>query len=74
MEKCDFVIGRAVKKTRFYEFGSAKFHEKVSVRTVCTVNPIRNSTRRNDGVQTPLGVSRQLLTGQKKQISDGVKY
>ena len=44
----------------FYRLGSAKFHEKVSVRTVCTVNPIRNSTTRDDGVQ-------------KKQISNGMK-
>ena len=78
-----FVIGRAVKKTRFYCLGSAKFHERVSVRTGCTDNPIRNSIARNNRLQTPLevspvrdstekgsnGASRQLLTGQKKQIS-----
>ena len=55
-----------VAKKRTYHIKFAKNHEKVAVRTVCTGNPIRNSTTRNDGVQTSLEVSRQLLTGQKK--------
>ena len=59
---------------QLYNPDFVKFYEEVSVRTVCTVNPVRNSTRRNDGVQTLLEVSRQLLTGQKKRISNGVKY
>jgi len=63
-----------VGKKRTYHIKFARNHEKVSVRTGCTANNVRNSTRRNDGVQTPLEVSRQLLTGQKKQISNGVKY
>jgi len=30
-----FAIGGAVEKTRFYCLSSAKFHEKVAVRTGC---------------------------------------
>ena len=36
---------------RLYNMNSAKFYEKLSVRIVYAVNPIRNSTTRNDGVQ-----------------------
>jgi len=52
-----------VGKKRTYHIKFAKNHEKVSVRAVCTANNVRNSTRRNDGVQTPLEVSQQFLTG-----------
>ena len=36
---------------QLYNVNFGKFYEKVSVRTVFTGNPVRNSTRRNDGVQ-----------------------
>lgn len=36
------------------------------------VSPVRNSITSNNMIQIPLGVNRQLLTGQEGEISNGV--
>jgi len=36
---------------RLYNMNSAKFYEKLSVRIVYAVNPIRNSAARNNRLQ-----------------------